>query len=82
MKLDEYLNVNGISGAAFAERIGVNAATVYRIKTGRVFPHRSTLAAIVEATGGAVTANDLVATAVNGSGAGTKTANSAITDGD
>ena len=82
MTLDEYLTTNGISGAAFAERIGVNAATVYRIKTGRVFPHRSTLAAIVEATEGAVTANDLVATAVSGSQAEHQTAHNKPTDGD
>ncbi|RLJ59103.1 DNA-binding Xre family transcriptional regulator [Litoreibacter meonggei] len=60
MKLDEYLKINGISGASFAERIGVNPATVFRIRTGRVFPHRSTLTAIVVATDGAVSANDLV----------------------
>ncbi|WP_377512847.1 helix-turn-helix domain-containing protein [Octadecabacter sp. R77987] len=82
MRLDEYLTTNGISGTAFAERIGVNAATVYRIKTGRVFPHRSTLAAIVEATQGAVTANDLIATAVSGSGTESKPANNDLSKGD
>lgn len=60
MNLDEYLTTNGISGADFARTIGVNPATVFRIRTGRVFPHRSTMAAIIEATEGNVTANDLM----------------------
>jgi transcriptional regulator with XRE-family HTH domain len=60
MKLDDYLNANGISGADFADRIGVNAATVYRIRTGRVFPHQKTIRAIIAATEGAVTVNDLL----------------------
>lgn len=60
MKLDDYLTAHGISGADFARSIGVNPATVFRIRTGRVFPHRSTMAAIIEATEGKVTANDLI----------------------
>lgn len=60
MKLDEYLTTNGISGADFARTIGVNPATVFRIRTGRVFPHRTTMAAILEPTEGAVTANDIM----------------------
>lgn len=60
MTLDKYLTTFDISGADFADQIGVNAATIYRIRTGRVFPHRKTMQAIISATDGAVTANDLV----------------------
>jgi len=60
MTLNDYLTTNSITGANFAEKIGVNAATVFRIRTGRVFPHRKTMAAIIAETDGEVTANDLV----------------------
>lgn len=60
MKLDEYLKANNISGAEFAELIGVDAATVFRIRTGRVFPHRRTMQSIMTATDGKVSANDLI----------------------
>lgn len=60
MTLDEYLKTKRISGAKFAVLISVNAATVFRIRTGRVFPHRKTMRAIIKVTGGAVSANDLV----------------------
>lgn len=60
MTLNDYLTTNSITGANFAEKIGVNAATVFRIRTGRVFPHRKTMRAIIMVTEGAVTANDLV----------------------
>lgn len=60
MTLNDYLTTNSITGAHFAEKIGVNAATVFRIRTGRVFPHRKTMRAIIMVTEGAVTANDLV----------------------
>ncbi len=60
MKLDDYLKANSISGADFAKTIGVDAATVFRIRTGRVFPHRRTMLAIIMATGGQVSANDLI----------------------
>lgn len=60
MKLDEYLKANKISGAEFAELIGVDAATVFRIRTGRVFPHRRTMQSIITATDGQVSANDLI----------------------
>ena len=60
MTLDDYLNKQGLSGAGFAELIGVDPATIYRIRTGRSFPHRSTLRASIRETGGEVSANDLV----------------------
>lgn len=60
MTLDEFLDKQGLSGAQFAERIGVDPATIYRIRTGRTFPHRRTMRAIIRETSGEVTADDLV----------------------
>lgn len=59
MKLDEYLSENGLSCAAFAERIDVDVTTVIRIKNSQVLPHLKTLRAIWNATDGVVTPNDL-----------------------
>ena len=60
MTLDEYLQQNRISGPAFASRIGVDPATVYRIRRGHVLPHRRTIKAIVRETNSQVTVEDLV----------------------
>ena len=60
MTLDEFVNKQGLSGARFAQRVGVDPATIYRIRTGRTFPHRRTMRAIIRETSGDVTANDLV----------------------
>lgn len=60
MGLDEYLKRNGVSGPQFAARIGVDPATVYRIRKGQVLPHRRTIQAIVRETGTQVSLNDLV----------------------
>lgn len=60
MTLDEYLQQNRISGPTFASRIGVDPATVYRIRRGQVLPHRRTIRAIVRETNAAVTVEDLV----------------------
>lgn len=66
MGLDEYLKKNGISGPQFAVMIGVDPSSVYRIRTGQVLPHRRTMKAIFEATGGLVTHGDLAAVAADG----------------
>lgn len=60
MKLDDYLHLNGLTGAKFAEQIGVDPATVYRIRSGKVLPHRKTLQAIWDATKGLVSPNDFL----------------------
>ena len=60
MSLDEYLIRHGLSGPAFAARIGVDAATVYRIRRGQVQPHRRTIRAIIRETSAQVTVNDLI----------------------
>lgn len=60
MRLDEFLTSNRLTLHEFAREIGVDAATVHRIKEGRVAPHRKTLERIHQATGGAVTPNDIL----------------------
>jgi predicted transcriptional regulator len=57
MKLADYLAQEGLSEAAFAERIGVTQAAVNRYKKDRV-PEPEPMRAIVAATGGAVQPND------------------------
>lgn len=60
MKLNEYLHLNSLGLNEFARRIGVDPATVHRIKNGTVTPHRRTMALIHKATSGAVCPNDLM----------------------
>ncbi|AUR00791.1 hypothetical protein PhaeoP88_03470 [Phaeobacter inhibens] len=60
MTLDDYLTTHSISGPVFAAQIGVDPATVYRIRKGRVLPHRRTILAIIEATEGLVGLSDLL----------------------
>lgn len=60
MTLDDYLKTHSVSGPAFAERIGVDPATVYRIRKGHVLPHRRTIVAIIQATDGLVGLGDFI----------------------
>lgn len=60
MTLKEYLETNGLSLKTFGERCGLSAATVLRARDGRNMPSRRTLQAIVEATNGAVTIQELI----------------------
>lgn len=60
MTLDDYLKKHSVSGPVFAERIGVDPATVYRIRKGRVLPHRRTIIAIIKATNGRVGLSDFI----------------------
>jgi len=61
MTLDDYLRTHSVSGPAFAERIGVDPTTVYRIRKGQVLPHRKTIMAIIQATEGLVGLSDFIA---------------------
>ena len=63
MKLADWLAKTGTSAAALAERCGVHTLTVYKWKDGANIPRPDHLAALAEATGGAVTANDFHALA-------------------
>ena len=58
MRLSDYLRATEISDAEFALKIGVNRSTVSRLRRTNQKPTEETLAAIVRATGGTVTAND------------------------
>lgn len=58
MKLAEWLASTGTSAAALAERCGVHPLTIYKWKDGTNVPRHARLAALTQATGGAVTAND------------------------
>lgn len=60
MTLDQYLRAHGITGKELAERIGVTEASLSRIRRGEQNISRDTIRLIVETTGGAVTADDLV----------------------
>lgn len=59
MKLIEWLALNDVSYAEFARRIGAsNAKVVQRYATGERTPDRVMMPKVVEATGGAVRADD------------------------
>lgn len=61
MTLRDYLDQNRLSLKAFGDLCGLSAPTVLRIRDGRNIPSRKTLNAIVRATGGVVTVQDLIA---------------------
>jgi DNA-binding transcriptional regulator YdaS (Cro superfamily) len=54
MDLDTYLKTSGVSGSAFADRIGVSAASVTRIRKGGQNISLELAQRIVTATGGKV----------------------------
>lgn len=60
MTLSGWLKAQGLSDVAFAAQIGVTRQALYRYRQGERFPHRDVMARIIEATGGAVTANDFM----------------------
>lgn len=60
MKLETYLKKNGMTDAAFGERIGVSQSQVSRIRRGLSWPSKDVLTSIAEVTGNAVTANDII----------------------
>jgi transcriptional regulator with XRE-family HTH domain len=60
MTLDQYLTANDISINAFAETCGTSGASMNRIVHGEQKPSVDMIRAIVGATDGAVTADDLI----------------------
>lgn len=61
MRLDEFLDKTGESRSAFARRVGLSAATVTALcNDPAAWVGRDTAERIAEATGGAVTPNDLL----------------------
>lgn len=59
--LRQWRRENSTSGTAFGDQIGTSKFAVYDYETGRRFPRPSILAKIEEATGGAVTAAEMLA---------------------
>ena len=61
MTLDQYLRSDGSPTAAeFGARVGLTEASISRIRKGQQNITRDTMAAIIEASGGKVTAESLV----------------------
>ena len=58
MKLATYLEANAIRPAAFAELLGVDTSTVYRLKADGQIPTPELMRKIVEVTDGAVRPDD------------------------
>lgn len=59
MTLDEYMKQPGATEAVFAKKIGVSIPTVNRIRRGLQVPSPATARAIVKATEGLVSMNEL-----------------------
>lgn len=58
MKLSDYLKVNGMTDAAFAEIIGVDRSSVTRMRARGQIPSAPVMQEIAAKTNGEVTAND------------------------
>lgn len=63
MKLEHYIEANGLTHAEFANKIGVTASSVTRYLLGLRTPRKPTLLKIIAATNGMVTANDFLSDA-------------------
>lgn len=57
MTLDDYLKASDLTEEAFAKRLSVSQPAVHRYRNGRI-PTPDVMQKIIEATDGAVTAND------------------------
>lgn len=60
MTLDEYLKQEGLTDEAFGALARLSQSSVNRLRRGEAKPSADALARIYEATGGEVTANDLL----------------------
>lgn len=61
--LDTYLTDQGITNAEFGRRCDASEATISRVRRGKQAPTMALARRIKEASGGAVTADDLMAAA-------------------
>lgn len=61
MRIDEYLKDSGLSLSAFARKAGVSEAAMSRYAAGKRMPRPAVLRRIVEASGGRIQANDILA---------------------
>ena len=60
MTLDTYLSAKGVTASALAAKAGTSSATITRILYGDQQPSTSMIRAIVSATEGKVSADDLI----------------------
>lgn len=60
MKLSDYLAQPGVTASALAEKCEVSPSTITRTAKGEMLPSLTLIRLIIEHTGGAVTAVDLV----------------------
>lgn len=60
MTLDDYLSQDGNTASALAERAGTSGASITRILYGDQKPSLEMIKSIVAATGGQVSADDLI----------------------
>lgn len=60
MTLDDYLSQPGVQAVDIAAEAGISEASLSRIRRGEQNISRDTIRALVAATGGAVTAEELV----------------------
>lgn len=60
MTLDSYITETGVTGVELAARLGISEASLTRIRRGEQNIARDLIRRIVEATDGAVSADDLV----------------------
>lgn len=61
MDLKAWRTTNKLTQAAAGELIGLKQPTLAKIEAGKQWPSPETIALIVAGTGGAVTANDILA---------------------
>ncbi len=57
MTLAEWMTKHGVKDRAMAERLGVDRSTVSRVRRAKQIPSSNLIAAIAEASGGAVQPN-------------------------
>jgi plasmid maintenance system antidote protein VapI len=60
MTLDQYLNAESLTAAAFGERVDLSEASVSRIRRGEQNITRDVMLRIIAASGGLITADGLV----------------------
>lgn len=60
MTLDDYLAIDGNTAAGLAEKAGTSGASITRLLYGDQQPSAEMIRAIVKATNGVVTAEDLI----------------------
>ncbi len=70
MTLDDWLSNNKVSAEQFGRSLGVTGEAVRNWRSGKRFPETMHVEAIIKATNGAVTANDLHAACLSQSATG------------